>query len=100
VSPSSEVKVSLNTKPQLDVSGGGGTVTVRILHDAQVTVSPDEITFQGRVVQVDPIKPELRLPGTKRLKLKYDGPLSKFAFKFNLRRSTKAATTIRRGCSR
>jgi hypothetical protein len=25
-------------------------------------------------------------PGTKRLKLRYDGPLSYFAFKFNLRR--------------
>jgi len=27
---------------------------------------------QGRAVQVDPIKPNLKLPGTKRLKLKYD----------------------------
>ena len=37
-------------------------------------------------MQVDPIKPTLKAPGTKRLKLKYDEPLSKFAFKFNLRR--------------
>jgi hypothetical protein len=37
-------------------------------------------------VQVDPIKPKLKAPGTKRLKLKYDDPLSKFGFKFNLRR--------------
>jgi hypothetical protein len=28
----------------------------------------------------------MKAPGTKRLKLKYDGPLSNFAFKFNLRR--------------
>ena len=28
----------------------------------------------------------LKAPGTKRLKLIYDGPLSNFAFKFNLRR--------------
>jgi hypothetical protein len=35
---------------------------------------------------VDPIKPKLKLPGTKRLKLKCEGPLSIFAFKFNLRR--------------
>ena len=27
----------------------------------------------------------MKAPGTKRLKLKYDGPLSKFAFKVNLR---------------
>jgi len=37
-------------------------------------------------VQVDPVKPTLKAPGTKRLKPKYDEPLSKFAFKFNLRR--------------
>jgi len=37
-------------------------------------------------VQVDPIKPALKAPGTKRLKLIYDGPLSNFAFNFNLRR--------------
>ena len=37
-------------------------------------------------MQVDPIKPALKAPGTKRLKLQYDTPLSNFAFKFNLRR--------------
>jgi len=37
-------------------------------------------------VQVDPIKPMLKPPGTKRLKLKYDELLSNVAFKFNLRR--------------
>ena len=40
----------------------------------------------GRAVQVDPMKPKLRPPGTKRLKLEYDGLPSDFAFKFNLRR--------------
>ena len=41
---------------------------------------------QGRPVQtVDPVKPTLKTPGTKRLKLKCDEPLLKFAFKFNLR---------------
>jgi hypothetical protein len=44
----------------------------------------------GSAVQVDPIKPTLKLPGTKRLKLKCDAPLSFFAFKFNLRRYTTA----------
>jgi len=45
---------------------------------------------QGSAVQVDPIKPMLKAPGTKRLKLRYDVPLSNFAFNFNLRRYTKA----------
>ena len=36
-------------------------------------------------MQVDPIKPTFKAPGTTRLKLKYDKPLSSFAFKFNLR---------------
>jgi len=37
-------------------------------------------------VQVDPIKPTLKAPGIKRLKLEYDVLLSNFALKFNLRR--------------
>ena len=42
-------------------------------------------------MQVDPIKPKIKPPGTKRLKLKCDIPLSTSAFKFVLRRYTKAA---------
>ena len=41
-------------------------------------------------MQVDPIKPTLKASGTKRLTLKSDEPLSNVAFKFNLRRYTKA----------
>jgi hypothetical protein len=37
-------------------------------------------------VQVDPIKPKLKAPGTKRLKLRSDEMLSTFGFKFKLRR--------------
>jgi len=48
------------------------------------------LAANGRAVQVDPIKPTLKPPGTKRLRLKYDEPLSNFAFKINLRRYTKA----------
>jgi hypothetical protein len=40
----------------------------------------------GRAVQVDPIKPTLKPSGAKRLTLKYDEPLSTFAFKSKLRR--------------
>ena len=38
----------------------------------------------GRAVWVDPIKPRLNAPGTKRLKLKHDKLLSTSAFNFNL----------------
>ena len=37
-------------------------------------------------MQVDSIKPMLKAPGTKLLKPEYDELLSRFAFKFNLRR--------------
>ena len=37
-------------------------------------------------MQVDPIKPTLKAPGSKRSKLKSDELLSSFAFNFNLRR--------------
>ena len=42
-------------------------------------------------MQVDPIKPTLKAPGTKRLKLEYYEMLSRFAFEFNLRRCTQVA---------
>jgi len=40
-------------------------------------------------VQIHPIKPMLKAPKTKRLKLKYDDPLSNFASNVNLRRYNK-----------
>jgi hypothetical protein len=40
----------------------------------------------GKAVQLDPIKPTLKAPGIKLLKLKYGKPRSIFAFKFNWRR--------------
>jgi hypothetical protein len=45
---------------------------------------------RGRAVQVDPIKPTLKPPGTKRLKLEYGKLLSRFALNFNLRRYSVA----------
>jgi len=45
-------------------------------------------------VQVDAIEPTLKAPGTKRLKLIYDEPPSKFAFKFNLRRHTEGQKAV------
>ena len=49
----------------------------------------------GRAVQVDPIKPMLKAPGTILLALRCDEPLSNFAFNFNLRRYTWGATRQR-----
>jgi hypothetical protein len=43
---------------------------------------------RGRAVQVDPMTPKLKPPETKRLKLEYDGLLSNYGLKFNLRRCT------------
>ena len=40
-------------------------------------------------MQVDPIKPTLKAPGSKRLKLEHEKLLSNFAFNFNLRRYTE-----------
>jgi hypothetical protein len=37
-------------------------------------------------MQVDPMKPMLKAPGTKGLKLRYGESPSSFAFEFNLRR--------------
>jgi len=45
-----------------------------------------------RVVQVDPIKPTLKAPGTNLLTLKYVESVSTFAFNFNLRRYNQMAT--------
>ena len=44
---------------------------------------------QGRAVQLDPIKPTLKPPGTKHLNLKCDILLLSLAFNFNLRRFSK-----------
>jgi hypothetical protein len=47
--------------------------------------------YKGRAVQVDSMKPMLKVSGTKRLKLEYDKlRLSSFASTFNLRRCTRA----------
>jgi hypothetical protein len=40
----------------------------------------------GRAVLLDPAKPKLKPPGTKRLKLNFDMLLSTSAFKSNMRR--------------
>ena len=41
-------------------------------------------------MQVDPIKPTLKAPGSMHLRLRYDGAVSNFAFKFNMCRYIEA----------
>jgi len=48
----------------------------------------------GKTVQVDPIKPRLKAPVSKSLKLKYDELLSNVASKFNLRRYNLAGVEM------
>jgi hypothetical protein len=45
-------------------------------------------------VQVDPIKPKLKPPGTQHLKLNCDILLSTFAFKINVRRCNGELTAV------
>jgi len=52
------------------------------------------LNAQGEAVQVDPFKPKLKPPGTQHLKLNYDGLLSYFGFKCNLRRYIKFRLTL------
>jgi len=47
-------------------------------------------TWRGGAVQVGPMKPKFKAPGTKRLKLKCDILLSNVALKFNMRRYSAA----------
>ena len=56
------------------------TIRIHILRGPWVMA---RVTALGRAVQVDPIKPTLKAPGTKRLKLKCDEPLS-ICFQFQL----------------
>ena len=44
-------------------------------------------------MQIEPIRPTLKAPRSKHLKLKYDVPLSNCAFNFNLRRYIKGSDT-------
>ena len=59
-------------------------------------MEPVRARRRGRVVQVDPIKPMLKAPGTETLKLKYGELPSKFAFDFNLRRYTVRSGAVPR----
>jgi hypothetical protein len=54
----------------------------------------------GMAVQVNPMKPTLKAPGAKRLKLNYVELLSNFAFNFNLSRyNVVISLTVKKGSS-
>jgi hypothetical protein len=48
----------------------------------------------GRLVQVDPVKPSSKPPGIQHLKLIYDKPHSNYASQFNSRRYTMVSPII------
>jgi hypothetical protein len=56
----------------------------------------------GKAVHVETMKPVLKAHGTEHLKLKYDEPVSNFAFRFNLRRYPSVGPApggrVRRSC--
>jgi hypothetical protein len=53
------------------------------------------VRARGKVVKLKPMQSTLKALGSKPLKLKCDELLSRFAFKFNLRRYNVAATEAR-----
>ena len=61
---------------------------LQLWQEEAVEMDRDVNEYLGRAVQIDPMKYMLNAPGTKRLKLNYDVPLSRFAFKFGCRRYT------------
>jgi len=67
---------------QLGVCSGRGAAHLVLC----LVGSGDPSHRHGRAVLFDPIKPTFKPPGCMLLKLRYDGPVSNFAFNFNLRR--------------
>jgi hypothetical protein len=57
---------------------------------------PAQRVLPCRAVQVAPIKPTLKAPGSKHLKLEHENLLSYFPFKFNLRRYALATAAQHR----
>ena len=63
--------------PGLTARGGfASTEGAGAVHTRHGVEDPQFQKLLGRAVQVEPMKPLLKPPGTKRLKLKYDGLLS------------------------
>ena len=48
---------------------------------------------RGRAVQVDPMRPRLKAPKSKLLRLKHEKVLSSYGFEFNLRRCAGGRTS-------
>ena len=61
---------------------------------AKAAAAAAAVAPRGKAVQVDPIRPTLKAPNTKRLKLKVDELLSNVAFNFNSRRYTEEPPVV------
>ena len=93
--PASDGAASLNSTDTSATSATTTTTTTtRHVQDALkldfagLRQAYEAVEALGRAVQVDPIKPVLKAPGAMLFKVRYDKPLSNFAFNFNLRRYT------------
>jgi len=73
--------------------GAGAARPYRGFADALVQVARTEVGRCRWTVS----KPRLNAPGTKRLKLRYDGPLSEIASNFNLRRCIEGLAGLYKG---
>jgi hypothetical protein len=78
----------------------GGIELAGLLVDKGANVNATGTDDNGRPVQDEPIKPQMKAPGAERLKLEYDKTLSSFAFNFNLRRYRMATRVLRCGVRR
>jgi hypothetical protein len=76
---------SLNDKQRQVIKDKFSAVNAAVEEAARTQVGRCRLTLS---------KPKLKAPGTERLKLEYDEPLSSFAFTFNLRRYTQAAWSV------
>ena len=73
----------------IDLCNNPMTKEPKLKGAARIVKEWPSLDAEVRAVQVDPMKPMLKAPGSKRLKLKCDESLWNFAFKFNLRRHTE-----------
>jgi len=67
--------------------------------EARVEDTPELVRSHGRAVQVEPNKPMLKAPGTKRLKPQHEKLLSNGTFNCYLRRYTTVAVSMPSGTS-
>jgi len=87
---SSQLLASPGTGPTDDAATCGPSSPVALIMPPRGPRASTGSADLGEAVQVEPIKPTMKAPGTKHLNVQYDKLLSNFAFKFSLRRYISA----------